>query len=74
MATLAISAAIVGGYIVSCLVPKAHYPRTFGVIAANAILSGLALLGVAAVAHADVLMWFLILSISVVVFIQIWID
>lgn len=48
---VAISSAIVGGYVVSCLVPQAHYPRTFGVMTANAILAGLALLGVQAVEY-----------------------
>lgn len=38
-------AAIVVGYIVFCLVPAKHYPRTAGVLAANALVAGLALAG-----------------------------
>jgi hypothetical protein len=69
---LAISGAIVGGYVVSCLVPEAHYPRAFGVIAANVILAGLAWLGITAVADADLLMSFLFLSAFSVAMIHLW--
>ena len=71
---LAISGAIVCGYVVSCLVPEPHYPRAFGVIAANVVLAGLAAFGVSAIAHADLLMWFMIASAGVVAGISIFKD
>jgi hypothetical protein len=60
---LAVAGAIVGGYVVSRLVPEAYYPRTFAVITANLVVAGLARLGVQAVAYGDFRLWFLMASI-----------
>jgi hypothetical protein len=38
--------AIVAGYIVRCVVPARHFPRTAGLLAANAVAAGLAVAGV----------------------------
>lgn len=39
-------AAIVAGYLVSCMVPANHFPRTAGLVTANAIIGSLAYAGV----------------------------
>jgi hypothetical protein len=38
--------AVVVGYVVRCVVPKQHYPRVAGVLAANVSLAGLAVAGI----------------------------
>lgn len=67
---LAIVGATVAGYVVSCLVPAAHYPRTFGWLTAAAIMAGLTIAGVKPVA--DILAPFIAFSPCVVLAIYAW--
>lgn len=46
LGALMLMGAVVVGYIVSCIVPARHYPRIAGVLAANAVIAGLAVAGV----------------------------
>jgi ammonia channel protein AmtB len=70
VAVLAIAVATAAGYLVSCFVPSAHYPRTFGVVAADAIIAGLALIGIRPVA--DILAPFVLASAFIVTMIYVW--
>ena len=54
------------------LVPAAHYPRSFGLLAADATIAGLAFLGVKPVA--DILSPFIFVSACAVAAIYVWRD
>jgi hypothetical protein len=51
LGALMLIGAIVVGYIVRCVVPARHYPRTGGFLAANASIAGLTVAGVEPAAH-----------------------
>lgn len=53
---------VVVGYIVSCVVPAKHYPRTAGVLAANAVLAAFTFAGVDPAAY--IAIWFALFSLA----------
>jgi hypothetical protein len=58
LGVLFVIGSIVVGYIVFCLVPAKHYPRTAGVLAANACMGGLTAAGIEPAAYIVVWMAF----------------
>jgi len=60
LGTLITIVAIVVGYCVYLLVPKRHFPVAAGVLAADAVIAGLALWGVAVAG--DILIWFVVIT------------
>jgi hypothetical protein len=59
LGVLILIGAIVVGYVVRCVVPDRHYPRTAGLLAANALPAGLAVFGIEAAAYVVFILVFL---------------
>lgn len=61
LGALMVIGSIVTGYVVSCVVPAKHYPRTAGVLATNAVMAALTFAGVDPAAY--IVVWLAIFSI-----------